>query len=192
MNTQRSNAGTLVAGSLLVGFGVLALLGQLFAGSQFWSYFWPFVVIGFGAMFFVGMFAGGKSMAGLAIPGSIIAVSGLTLLVKNLTGSWSTWSYGWTLTLASVGLGIFIMGWYQGDLQRRQSGLKVMQVAATLFIIFGSFFELVISPRGVSAGRYAFPMLLILLGGYLVLTRSGFLGRHPSADADEPPSENPL
>ena len=176
MTTQRSNVGTLVGGALLIGFGVLALFGQIFRDFHFWSYIWPFAVIGCGAMFFIGMLAGGKSLAGLAIPGSIITVSGLMLLFQNITGHWSTWSYGWTITLASVGLGIFIMGMIQGDEHCRQAGLKVMKVAAILFVIFGAFFEMILSPFGLTAGRYTFPVLLILLGGYLVVPRSGLLG----------------
>jgi hypothetical protein len=182
MTTQRSNVGTLVGGALLIGLGILALFGQIFRDLHLWSYIWPFVIIGSGLLFFIGMFVGGKSLAGLAIPGSIITVSGLMLLFQNLTGHWSSWSYGWTITLASVGLGIFIMGAYQGDEHRRQAGLKVMKIAAVLFIIFGAFFEMMLSPLGLTSGRYTFPILLILLGGYLVVSRSGLLGTHKASD----------
>lgn len=182
MTTQRSNVGTLIGGALLIGLGVLALFGQIFRDLHLWTYIWPFVIIGAGAMFFVGMFAGGKSVAGLAIPGSIITVSGLMLLFQNFTGHWSSWSYGWTITLASVGLGIFIMGLYEGDEHRRQAGLKVMKIAAVLFIVFGAFFEMILSPFGLTGGRYTFPILLILLGGYLVISRSGLLGGRKSED----------
>ena len=178
MTTQRSNVGTLIGGALLIGLGILALFGQIFRDFHFWAYVWPFVIIGCGLLFFIGMFAGGKSLAGLAIPGSIITVSGLMLLFQNFTGHWASWSYGWTVTLASVGLGIFIMGIYQADEQRRQAGLKVMKIAAVLFIVFGAFFEMILSPFGLTGGRYTFPVLLILLGGYLVVSRSGFLGEH--------------
>ena len=44
MNTQRSNVGALVGGTLLIGFGVLALFGQLFRDFRLWSYVWPFAV----------------------------------------------------------------------------------------------------------------------------------------------------
>jgi len=186
MTNQRSNTGTLVGGALLIGLGVLALFSRLFSDLRIWSSFWPFMVIGCGALFFVGMFAGGKSMAGLAIPGSIITVSGLMLLVQNLSGHWSSWSYGWTLTLASVGLGIFIMGSYQGEEHRKQSGLKVMKVAAVLFILFGAFFELMLSRNPFLGSQYTFPALLILLGGYLLLSRSGLAGwRGQRSSADE-------
>ena len=187
MTTQRSNSAALVIGAFLIGFGLLALFGQFFAGFHFWTYFWPLVVIGIGGLFFIGMLAGGKQVAGLAIPGSIIMVSGITLFFQNLTGSWSTWSYGWTITLASVGLGIFIMGLYQGDGRRREAGLKVMQVAAVLFIIFGAFFELFLLPFGVGRGGYLFPVLLILLGAYLVLSRAGLIGWPKPTDQDPKP-----
>ena len=183
MTTQRSNTGTLIGGALLIGLGILALFGQVFRDFHFWAYVWPFDIIGSGLLFFIGMFAGGKSLAGLAIPGSIITVSGLMLLFQNFTGHWSSWSYGWKITLASVGLGIFIMGAYQNDEHRRQAGLKVMKIAAVLFILFGAFFEMILSPFGLNAGRFTFPVLLILLGGYLVVSRSGlFGGRKPEND----------
>ncbi len=94
MTTQRSQIGTLIGGVMLIGLGTLALFGQLFRGFHFWSYFWPLIVIGAGAMFFVGMLAGGKSVSGLAVPGSIITVNGLMLLFQNFTGHWTSWSYG--------------------------------------------------------------------------------------------------
>lgn len=176
MNIKR-NTGALVAGSVLIVFGLLALLGQLFRGFQFWSYLWPFIIIGIGGMFFVGMFAGGKSMAGLAIPGSVIGGIGLLLFLQNITNGWESWAYSWTVILILVGVGIFIMGLYTGDDQRRQAGLKVMKVGAILFIIFGGFFELLFSafrPYGLT--QYIFPGLLVLLGIYLVVVRSGWLG----------------
>jgi hypothetical protein len=182
MATQNSKIGALVAGVMLIGFGMLAMFGQLFQAFHFWSYVWPLALIGCGAMFFVGMFAGGKSVAGLAIPGSILTVVGLVQFVQMFTGYWSIWSYSWTLILAAVGLGIFIMGAYQGDEHRCQAGLKVMKVAAVFFIVFGTFFGLILSPFGLANGSYLFPVLLILLGLYLVISRSGILGSRKSSD----------
>jgi hypothetical protein len=189
MSTQRSNVGALIGGSLLIGFGVLALLGQLFRQFDFWGTFWPFIIIGVGAMFFVGMFLGGKSVAGLAIPGSIITVSGLMMFLQNLTDRWETWSYGWTVTLFSVGLGIFIMGWWQGSTSARKSGMEVMKIGAILFVIFGVFFEMLFAPSGLRS--YAFPALMILLGIYLVIRRSGLLSgrRDETPTQSEPPSQ---
>jgi len=177
----KRNLGALIAGSILIVFGLLALLNQLFSGFNFWGYLWPLIIIAFGGLFFVGMFAGGKSVAGLAIPGSIFGGIGLMLLLQNLTNHWESWAYGWTVILISVGLGIFIMGLYTADANRRQAGLRVMRVGAILFIIFGGFFELVFNAFRLNGiAQYVFPALLILLGLYLVVSRSGWLAKKPS------------
>ena len=176
MSTGR-NVGSLIGGALLVGIGVLALLGQLFRGFDVWGTLWPFMIIGIGSLFFVGMLLGGKSAAPLAIPGSIITVNGFILFFQNLTGYWESWSYGWTVVLISVGLGIFIMGAWSEDEHRRQSGLRVMQIGFVLFIIFGAFFEMLLSPDlPFGLNKVIFPIALILLGGYLLVVRSGLLG----------------
>lgn len=171
MQTNRSNTGGLIAGTILIVFGLLALAGQVFRAVD-WGFLWPFAVIGFGALFFVAMFAGGKQAAAFAIPGSIIGGIGLVLLFQNITDRWESMSYFWTLIIMFVGTGIAIMGWYGGDENQKQSGWRVMKVGFILFIIFGAFFEMIFS----SAGGLVFPVLLILLGGYLVLSRSGLLG----------------
>jgi hypothetical protein len=186
MNTKR-NSGTLIAGAILIAIGALSILGQVFEGFHFWSFLWPLIVIAVGGMFFIGMFAGGKSLAGLAIPGSIISVIGLMMFLPNISNHWESWAYGWTVILFSVGLGVFIMGLYTQDAHRRQEGLRVMRVGAILFIIFVGFFEGLIfnAFRGTGIQPYIFPALLILLGLYLVVVRTGLLSfkRPDSNDA---------
>ena len=185
MSSQR-NIGSLVGGALLIIFGALALLGQLFRGLDFWGTFWPFFVIGFGLLFFVGMFAGGRSVSGLAIPGSIITTIGLMLFYQNLTSHWESWAYGWTVILMAVGLGIFIMGVWGQNASQRAAGLRVLRIGVIMFIIFGAFFELIFSsgmPFGLRS--IVFPAALILLGLYLILTRSGLLpGRSEEAGSE--------
>jgi hypothetical protein len=173
MNGNRSNVGALIAGSVLIGLGLLTLGGQIFRNFNFWGFIWPFFVIGFGGLFFVGMFAGGKSVAGLAIPGSIFVAIGLELFLQNLFGHWESWSYGWTVILMAVGVGIFIMGWYTENSLQRQSGLRVLKIGAILFIIFGGFFEMIFNQFSFS--KFIFPAALILIGLYLVVTRMGLL-----------------
>ena len=175
MSSQR-NTGSLVGGSLLVIFGVLALLGQLFRNFNFWETFWPFFVIGVGLLFFVGMFAGGRSVSGLAIPGSIITTIGLMLFYQNITNHWESWAYGWTVILMSVGLGIFIMGIWGQNLTQRAAGLRLLRIGLILFVIFGAFFELIFTAgRPFGLRSVVFPVGLILLGLYLALARSGLL-----------------
>ena len=180
MQTNRSNTGTLVGGTLLIAFGLLSLANQFFRGFN-WSFLWPFIVIGVGALFFAAMFAGGRQASGFAIPGSIITGIGLVLLFQNITRHWESMSYFWTLIILFVGVGIYSMGMYGNDPGQKKSGASVMKVGLILFIIFGSFFEMVFS----SFGNLIFPILLILLGVYLVLSRSGLLGRHKEDTASD-------
>jgi len=175
MSSQR-NTGSLVGGSLLIIFGILALFGKIFQNFDFWGTFWPFFIIGVGLLFFVGMFAGGRSVSGLAIPGTIITTIGLMLFYQNITNHWESWSYGWTVILMSVGVGIFIMGiWGQNNTQRA-AGLRVLRIGLIMFVIFGAFFELIFT-SGMPFGLRSiiFPAALILLGLYLVFMRSGLL-----------------
>jgi hypothetical protein len=189
MSSQR-NTGTLVVGTLLIAFGLLTLAGQVFRGLHFWITFWPFIVVGVGAMFFVGMFAGGKSVSGLAIPASIITTIGLILFYQNLSGHWESWSYGWTVILISVGLGIFIMGAYGGSKEQRESGLGVIRVGLILFILFGGFFEMIFSAGARFGLRQAvFPIGLILLGLYLIVRRL-MPSRTETIGNDLPATEN--
>ncbi|MGB7875017.1 MAG: hypothetical protein WBL25_11590 [Anaerolineales bacterium] len=182
MSAQR-NIGSLVGGALLIIFGALALFGQLFRNLNFWETFWPFFVIGVGLLFFVGMLAGGRSVSGLAIPGSIVTTIGLMLFYQNLSGHWESWSYGWTVILMSVGLGIFIMGLWGQNVTQRAAGLRLLRLGLIMFVIFGAFFELIFTAgRPFGLRSVIFPVALILLGLYLILARSGLLpGRSEDA-----------
>ncbi len=157
----------------MIAFGLLSLASEVFRGFN-WGFLWPFIVIGVGALFFVAMFAGGKQAAGFAIPGTIVSGIGLVLLFQNITKHWESMSYFWTLIILFVGVGIYIMGVYGNDPGQKKSGAGVMKVGLILFIVFGSFFEMIFS----SISNLIFPILLILLGAYLVLNRSGLLGKH--------------
>lgn len=184
--SSKRNTGSLVGGSLLIIFGILALFGKIFQNFDFWGTFWPFFVIGVGALFFVGMFAGGRSVSGLAIPGSIITTIGLMLFYQNITDHWESWSYGWTVILMSVGVGIFIMGIWGQNATQRAAGLRVLRIGLIMFVIFGAFFELIFTsgmPFGLRS--IVFPVALILLGLYLVLSRSGLL---PGRSEDTSPT----
>jgi len=76
------------------------------------------------------------------------------------------------LIIMFVGAGIYVMGTYGGDENQKRSGWRVMRAGFILFVIFGLFFEMLFS----SFNNIVFPVLLIVLGAYLVLSRSGLLG----------------
>jgi hypothetical protein len=173
MSANRSNTGSLIVGAALIAFGLLALAGQVFRGFNFWGVVWPFFIVGVGVLFFVGMISGGKSAAGLAIPGSIFTAIGLMLFLQNLSGHWESWAYGWTVILMAVGLGIYIMGRYAENPGQRASGLNLLKIGAILFVIFGGFFEMIFNSFAFS--RFLLPAALILLGIYLIMGRRSSL-----------------
>ena len=194
MKTDRSNAAALVGGTNLIVFGLFSLASQIFRNFVNWSYLWPFVVIVFGGLFFAGMFLGGKQVSGLAIPGSIITGIGLLLLYQNLTSHWESWSYGWTLILIFVGIGIYLAGVYGGNERQKRAGTKVMRVGFILFVIFGAFFEMIFSiNHSLGVRGLVFPVLMILLGGYLIIVRLNPFGGHkPEENDPSKPSVPPL
>jgi hypothetical protein len=181
METNRNHVGALIGGAILIGVGLLSLVSRIYTDID-WGLLWPFAIIVFGALFFIAMFAAGKSGAAFAIPGTIITGIGLVVLFQNITSHWTTMSYLWTLIIIFVGLGIYIMGWYGEDANQRRSGAKVMKIGIILFIVFGTIFETLFS----SINNVIFPILLILLGGYLVLSRSGLLSRKRESSIDTP------
>ena len=181
MNQNRSNVGGLIGGAILIGLGLLTLIDRFIPGLDLGN-LWPLFIMGLGALFFIAMFAMGKSGAGFAVPGTIISGIGLMLLYQSITDRWQSMSYFWTLIVFFVGLGIYIMGWYGEDPNQKRSGGSVMKIGVILFIIFGTIFETLFS----SMNNVIFPILLILLGGYLVLSRSGLFSRKQGKATDTP------
>jgi hypothetical protein len=71
------------------------------------------------------------------------------------------------------------MGSYSGDGNQKQSGVRVMKAGFVLFLIFGTFFEMIFS----SSTHTLFPLLLIGLGVYIVWKRAGLFegkNKHPA------------
>lgn len=169
MNQNRT---TLIVGVLLILIGGIFLLGQITGLIQV-SNVWPLVIIGIGALFFVGMAIGGKATGPLAIPGTIIITVGSILLIQSWTGWWETWSYAWALIVASVGLGIAIAGAWSDNPDMRRSGLELAKVGLILFLVFGAIMEFIFHLTGVSTrGSLLFwSILLILVGLYQLVTR---------------------
>ena len=180
MKTDRSHAGALVGGTLLIAFGLLSLAGQLFRNVVNWSYLWPLTIVFFGCLFFVGMFLGGRQVSGLAVPGTIVTGIGLMLLYQNITSQWESWAYSWTLIVVLVGAGIYAMGAYARDEGQKHAGIRVLRIGLILFVVFGAFFEMIFSmDRSLGFRGLLFPVLLILLGIYLIVRRLGLLGSKP-------------
>jgi hypothetical protein len=195
MMTQRQNAGGLVGGVLLIGLGLLFLFGQ-YIGFQAFETLWPFFIIAMGLAFFIGMLAGGRSLAALAVPGSILTTIGLILLVQTVAGHWEAWAYAWTLIVTAVGIGIFIMGAWASNPGQRQAGLQLAGIGLVLLVVFGSIFELAIfGGRNSPWSRAVAPVLLILAGLILLLRHrrlpAAFVNQAPIAPPNSQRTERP-
>jgi hypothetical protein len=176
MSQEPSRTG-IVGGILLILLGALFLVFQII-DINFWGELWPAIIIGVGLLFFVAMLVTGRGSGALAIPGSIITMVGLILLFNNTFGFWETWAYTWTLIIVAAGIGINIFGRYTRQENARQSGSVVARIGLVLFVLFGIFFELFVGLTGVFEGSsLLWPILLILLGVYLLLARSGLFAR---------------
>ena len=175
------NRSSLIFGAILIGVGILLFVGQVFDVMN-WGEFWPFIVIGAGLAFFVGMFLTGKSAGGLAVPGSIITTIGLILLVQTMFGWWEAWSYAWGLIVASVGVGIAIHGMWSDNPERQRRGWEVTRTGLVLFLVFGAIFEFIFSFTGVSGrpGSLFWALLVAALGLFQLVVRSYRLITNPA------------
>lgn len=185
--SSRAMRASWVVGTTLILLGILFLLAEIFR-FDFWRYFWPFIVIGVGALFFAGMVSGGRSAAGLAIPGSIVTMIGLILLFQNITHYWATWSYAWTLIVVAVGIGLAITGRYGRQDGIYRGGLRLITIGLIMFLAFGAFFEVVINISGGRWARIIWAVLLVGLGVLLLFTQGGLL-RRPREEQSVPPHE---
>ena len=163
----RSNA---LGGILLIFLGLVFLVGQIF-DIHIGRYVWPFMIIGPGVVLFLGALTVEDEMAkALAIIGGIVTMVGTILLVQSLTDLWATWSYAWALVAPTgPGLGLWLLGSLKEHAELVKSGKDLTRVGLIMFVITAVFFELVIGVSGFGLGRYGLPLLLIVLGLFLLL-----------------------
>lgn len=165
---MRRNVGSAIGGLALVLVGLLFLALQLspdLAEFMRIEMFWPLVIVGVGVLFFVGILIGGRSMAGLAVPGTIVGGIGLILFYQNWTGNWESWAYLWTLIPGFVGLGIVLSGLIGGGSFRAavNAGAGLIVLSLLLFAVFGFFLGL------DQFSRLGAPLLLIVIGVWFLL-----------------------
>jgi hypothetical protein len=186
---SRTSITNVLIGLILIGLGMAFTLIQ-FLKFDFWGFSWPFAVIGVGGVFFVAMVLGGKSASGLAVPGSVLSTIGLILLYQNTFGHWESWAYAWTLIFSAVGVGIWIMGAWDGRAETRRSGARVAGSGLILFLIFASFFELGLGFSGFfRASKIVWPLVMIVAGLYLIVFRGGLRSRKSLSGSSSDKSE---
>lgn len=169
---QSQNRGSIVIGVALVGLGALFLLGQVF-DLNLGRYLWPFFIIIPGALFFVGMLLGGKAAGPLAIPASIVTMTGLLLLYQSTFNHFESWWYAWSLIFpTSVGIGLVINGGWSDNDRLVRVGMRWATTGIAIFMVLGIFFELILNVSRGFAGNVVWPLVLIGFGAYLLMRRS--------------------
>lgn len=156
-------------GIILVGLGFLLLIGTAF-NIHLWPLMWPFIYILPGVILFdVSLKAKGDFSEPLAITSSIITMLGLIFLYQSITGHWESWAYIWSLIApTSIGLGEIIYGIQKGQEYTVQTGKTLVKIGLAIFLVGFVFFEMIIGISGFSMGRLGWPVLLILLGLFLL------------------------
>ncbi len=157
---------SIVGGLILIVIGTLFLLLQLFpslAEQIDMARQWPLIIMTVGAVFLLTALFGASH---LAIPGSVIGGIGGILYYQNLTGDWASWAYVWALIPGFAGIGSFLMHLLQGKVKRAMSeGGRLIAISAVMFVVFAAFFN------GLGGIGQYWPVLLILMGGWLLLKR---------------------
>jgi hypothetical protein len=172
MGQTRPGAGRSATAIVIIGVGVFFLLVQVGIFSfSLMGVLWPFFVIGPGLIFLYFAATGGRDLASLAIPGSIVTGTGAILLFQSLTKRWESWAYIWTLYPVFLGLGLIYLGRRTQNRGTHTTGLGFVRWGMIAFLIFGAFFEIFIF-SGFDIGGYILPAILILLGARMLLRSS--------------------
>jgi hypothetical protein len=164
---RRSN---MLIGTLLIVMGIIFLVGQLF-DVHLGHYLWPFTIIIPGVLLFLGALSlEGESAKALAIVSGIVTMVGVILFAQSLTDWWASWSYAWALVAPTgPGLGLWLLGTLKDRAELVQTGKELIRVGLIIFVLGAIFFELFIGINGFGFGRYGLPLLLVMLGVFLLL-----------------------
>jgi hypothetical protein len=168
---RRSGAG-IALGVVLVVVGLFYLVVQV-ADVDLSAFGWPlFVIIPGLTLLIVGFLSLGT---GAAIPGGILTMVGLVLAYQNSTGHWTSWAYAWALVApGGVGLGLFLQGLRERNVNLIRQGRSLIFIAALIFMVGFVFFESILNISGINdqpVVKAALPALFIVIG-ILLLARS--------------------
>ncbi len=183
MAASQSRRPSMILGGLLVLVGAVLLIGQI-VQIDLGHHGWPFFVIAPGVVIlFVALTARGALGEGLAILGSIIAVTGLILLYQNATDHFESWAYAWALVFpGAVGAGMILYGLVAGRPGNMRAGTRLVGIGVVLFLLGVAFFEGIIGIGGYQFGRTAgaaVGALIIVIGALLLILNVTSSRRHP-------------
>jgi len=159
-----------LVGALLVGGGLLLLLLRLFGRDDL---LWPFFIIVPGlALAGAAIFSGWRSKQ-MASAGLVIAGIGLILLVQAIFDYHRSWAYAWTLLPLAGGAGLLLYGWQHGDEAAVEKGRNIVQWSAAAFVVLAAAFELLFFDNRYIGTGLVLPIVLIVIGGFLLMRRRG-------------------
>jgi hypothetical protein len=173
----------MVLGGLFVLIGAVLLAGQ-FVRFDIGHYGWPFFVIAPGILILVvALTARGAIGEGLAIVGSIVTVSGLILLVQDVTAHYESWAYAWALVFpGAIGLGMVLYGLTARRPGNVRSGTRLVGIALLIFLLGAAFFEGIVGISGYQLDHRAgvvLGVLIIAVGAVMLVLNLTSSGRRP-------------
>jgi len=152
----------------IIGAGVALLLAYLF-DIRLMDFFWPGFVIAPGLLL---MWPAYKSTADsqskfafLAVPGAMIATTGILLFAMNLTNHFEAWAYCWPLVIASTAGGVMYVARYDDNVRLEERSFKFIRIMTMLFIGLAFFFEIIV----FESFNPVMSLGLIGFGAYLLL-----------------------
>lgn len=151
---------------LLIGAGILLLLPH-FVRDSLWAPLFFLVTPGLLMLWpaYRSTVEARSSFSFLAIPGAVLATTGVLLAVMGVTRHYGSWAYAWTLLpAAGVGAAMYLSR-FDPDHAIHRTGYKVVRALIVAFMALAIFFELFVF-RGLGAW---WPLLLIGAGAYLWL-----------------------
>jgi hypothetical protein len=158
-------------GALLISLGVLFLAGQLFH-VELGHWGWPFFIIVPGSVVLaLGIAVNDQTSRPLILVGSVTTATGMLLFYQNATDHYASWAYAWALIAPTAfGAGELIYGLLKDHPQAVTAGTRLITIGLIIFFVGAIFFELVIGIGGFGLNGWVWPVVLICLGAFLVLS----------------------
>lgn len=151
---------------VLVGAGILLLLPH-FVPDSLWAPLFFLVTPGLLLLLpaYRSTAEARSAFSFLAIPGALLATTGVLLAVMGITHHYGSWAYAWTLLpAAGVGAAMY-MSRFDPDHAIHRTGYGVVRALIVAFMVMAIFFELFVF-RGLGAW---WPLMLVAAGAYLWL-----------------------
>jgi len=176
---QRGLSGLFVPGIPTLTTGLLLFFASVTGIWSVWSYLWPLEVLSVAAAFALMAFF--LKVPWLAIPASIVGLTGLVLQFCAITGWWSSWAVLWTVEPLAVGLPLLLIGLVKQIEGVKLAGLILCGLAG---LGFAAMSTVLVTSLWIT--RLVGPVLVLGLGVLLVVAA---LANRPSEKTEPPAGE---